>query len=81
MSSSPPQSPAAAAPLEPARELEEADAELRKLGYRYNERDELRSVDADAEFIFVNQARSASAALACCGSATVALHGCARATR
>lgn len=82
MSSSPPQSPAAAAPLDPARELEEADAELRKLGYRYNERDELRSVDADAEFTFLNQARRASAALACCGSATEALHElCARATR
>jgi hypothetical protein len=81
MSSSPPQSPAAAAPLDPARELEEADAELRKLGYRYNERDELRSVDAASEFTFVNQARSASAALACCGSATAALQVCARAQR
>ena len=63
--SSPPQSPAAAAtPLDPARELEEADAELRKLGYHYNEHDELRSVDAEAAFTFVNQARSRG----CCGA-------------
>ena len=53
--SSPP--PPAAAPPDPARELEEAAAELRKLGYHYNEHDELRSVDGEREFKFVNQAR------------------------
>ena len=58
MSSPPPPSPPPdAAPLDPARELEEADAELRKLGYHYNDNDELRSVDDEAEFTFVNQVR------------------------
>ena len=55
MSSPPP--PPDAAPLDPARELEEADAELRKLGYHYNDNDELRSVEDENEFTFVNQAR------------------------
>ena len=45
------------AEADPARELEEADAELRKLGYHYNDDDELRSVDGGKEFVFVNQAR------------------------
>ena len=45
------------AEADPARELEEADAELRKLGYHYNGDGELRSVDGGKEFVFVNQAR------------------------
>lgn len=44
-----------------ARELADAVAALRELGYRYNDADELRSVDGDAPFKFVNQARGASA--------------------
>jgi len=38
-------------------ELEKADEELRKLGYHYNDNDELRSVDGEKEFVFVNQVR------------------------